>query len=473
MLEQWNELLSAEEIEQIHSTSIEVLRIVGVGFPYEEALAIFRTHGIRTERQTAYFTEDQVLAALESVPEQFTVQARDPAKSIVVGDGRPIFAPGAGAPFVVNADSSVREATLKDCHDLARLAHALPELDTLGHIMVMPSDVPAETAHLHALQASVLHSDKTFAGGVVNGQAAEHTMEVISILFGRQVEGQAVVVGGLNSLTPLRYGRDTLEALMVYAGWGQPVMIGAAAMAGATAPITLAGLLAVQNAELLAGIVLTQLIRSGTPVIYGSASGNLDMRAATLCIGSPEFSLLSSVHSQLARRYGIPSKAGGALTDSCYPDERAGFESMQGLLTAVNSGVDYVVHAAGILGSFKLFSYEKMMLDHEMCSMMRRLQQGVDVSSTELALDVITEVGSGGDYLTEMHTVDRCRTAFWMPWALQRQGLEEWVDGGRRQAVDQARDRWHTLLAGHQDPPLDSITARQLASFMEARIGSR
>jgi trimethylamine--corrinoid protein Co-methyltransferase len=237
-------------------------------------------------------------------------------------------------------------------------------------------------------------------------------------------------------------------------------------MAGSTGPVTLAGVLAMQSAELLAGIVLTQMISPGTPVIFGSTSTNIDMKSGALCIGSPELSQMVAAHAQLARYYGIPSRSGGALTDASSPDAQAGFESMMALLTTANSGVDFVLHSAGILSAYLAFSYEKFVLDDEMCGMVRRLRRGFVVSPETLAYDVIAKVGSGGNYLMEDHTVERCRSEFWKPGVCDRGGLEAWMGGGRRDAVARARTRWQKLVRDHKDPELDPIICHQLQAYL-------
>ena len=245
------------------------------------------------------------------------------------------------------------------------------------------------------------------------------------------------------------------------------MVIAALAMAGSTGPVTLAGMLTMQSAELLAGIVLTQLVSPGMPVVFGSTSTNIDMRSGALCIGSPELSQMVAAHAQLARFYGIPSRSGGSLTDASSPDAQAGFESMMGLLTTANSGVDFVLHSAGIVSSYLAFSYEKFVLDDEMCGMVRRLRRGFTVSPDTLAYDVIAKVGSGGNYLMEDHTVERCRTEFWKPSVCDRSGLEAWMTAGRQGAVARARTRWQRLIRDHKDPELDQIIGHQLQAYLQ------
>jgi trimethylamine--corrinoid protein Co-methyltransferase len=467
----YQELLSAKDVEQIHLTSMSLLAEVGVDFAYEEALRAFQRHGVRTEGSRVYLSEEQLMKALETVPKQFTVHARNPAHSVTIGGGdgqitHPVFAPGYGAPFLVDAEVGKRAPSMDDYHSLVKLAHALPNQDLSGHLLVEPGDVPAASAHLHMLHAHMVHSDKGFIGSAVGARGAQHTMEMADILFGG-IGDRAVTLGLINSLSPLAYGTEMLEALVAYAQARQPVVIAALMMAGSTGPVTLAGVLATQTAELLAGIALTQMISPGTPVIFGSTSTNVDMKSGALAIGSPELSQMIAAHAQLARHYGLPSRSGGALTDASYPDAQAGFESMMALLTTVNCGLDFVMHAGGILSSYLAFSYEKLVLDDEMCGMVRRLHQGIAVTPETLAYDVIANVGPGGNYLMEMHTVKRCRKEFWAPALCDRGGLEAWMQGGRQDAVTRASQRWQRLVAEHSDPPLDETTVRQLRAFVE------
>jgi trimethylamine--corrinoid protein Co-methyltransferase len=468
MIRNLSGFLSSADVEKIHNTSMELLANVGVHLPEDQAIAVFKQHGVKTDGHTVYLDEKQVMRSLETVPARFTIHARNPDRSVTVGDGEPVFAPGYGAPFIIDTEVGKRGATMQDYEDLARLADALPNQDLSGHLMVGPGDVPAHTAHLRMLHACMVHSDKPFIGSTEGTVGARHTMEMAAILFGER-PGLAVTVGLINPLSPLGYSGEMLQALMAYARARQPVIVATMVLAGSTGPITLAGVLAQQNAEILTGITLAQLISPGTPVIYGSTSTNLHMKTGALSIGSPELALVVTATAQMARHYGLPCRGGGALTDASSPDAQAGFESMLGLLTAVNSGMDFVLHAAGILSSYLAFSYEKFVLDDEMCGMVRRFRRGLAVTPETLAYDVIAKVGSGGNFLTEMHTVERCRSEFWQPAICDRGGLEAWMAGGRQDAVARAHQRWQKLLAAHQDPPLDGTTARQLQAFVEER----
>ena len=466
----YQEFLSKVDLEAIHDTSMQILTNVGVNFPMEEALEIFRNHGAWVDGRRVYLTESQLRDALRSVPRQFSIRARNPQRSLVVGGGRPVFAPAYGAPFLVDAETGKRVPSLDDYVRLVKLAHTLPNQDMSGFLMVEPGDVPGQSAHLRMLHSHMTLSDKPFMGSSAGRAGARHTLAMAGIVFGELTGREPVTVALINSLTPLGYSEEMLGALLEYATCRQPVIIAALAMAGSTAPVTLAGVLAVQNAELLAGVVLTQWISPGTPVLYGSTSTNIDMKSGSLAIGSPELSQMIVAHAELARYYGLPCRSGGSLTDAVYPDAEAGAESMMALLTTVNSGVDFVLHAAGILGAYLAFSYEKFMLDDELCGMVRHLRQGFAVTPETLAYDVVARVGPGGNYLMDDHTLANCRTAFWRPNLADRSGLDGWAKNGRPDAVSRSHRRWETLLADYRQPDMDAIVNRQLADYLQQHL---
>jgi trimethylamine--corrinoid protein Co-methyltransferase len=230
-------------------------------------------------------------------------------------------------------------------------------------------------------------------------------------------------------------------------------------------------MLAMQNAEMLAGIALSQLVNPGTPVIYGTTSTNIDMRSGALAVGSPELAQVVAAHQQLVRFYGLPSRGSGALTDANYPNAQAGLESMMGMLAVINSGADFVLHAAGVLSSYLAFSFEKFVIDDEICGRVRRFHRPIVVDDETLAYESIARVGPGGHFLMEDQTVERCRTEFWEPVVSDRTSLDEWLEAGKPDIVARARERWQQLVAAHQDPLLDDVTARQLKAFVMEQAG--
>jgi trimethylamine--corrinoid protein Co-methyltransferase len=465
-------VLTPAEIETIHDVSMRLLENVGVDMPLDEARAALQKAGARVSGSRVFLPRRLVEERVRLAPAEFTIHARNAGKNIIVGGSRPVFAPGYGAPLLMDYEVGARQPTLEDYENLTRLADALPYLDMAGHLLVNPRDVPADQAYLRMLHGSMRLSDKPFIGSTSGAKGVRASAEMAGIVFGgiEFVKERPVMIGLINTLSPLAFAAEMLEALVELARWRQPILIAAMVQAGATGPVTLAGVLAQQNAELLAGITLAECVSPGTPVVYGSTSTSTDMSTAGGAIGSPEYPLMVTAHGQMARFYGLPSRSGGCLTDSQVADAQAGLESMQSMLTTVNAGINFVLHAAGILGSFLTFSYEKMMIDHDICGMMRRYQRGIPINADELAYDVIAGVGPGGNFLMEDHTLQHFRKAFYRPALNSRDALPAWEEKGKMDMARRANLRWKRLLAEHVPPALDEITARQLTQYVETHL---
>ena len=472
MLSGFLTFLTESDIDTIHSLTMRLLEEVGIAIPMSAARDIYQRHGARVSGSRVYLQRRLVEEAVRLAPREFTIHARNHEKDVRVGGTSNVFAPGYGAPILMDYEHGSRRPTMQDYDNLTRLADALPNQDLSGHLLVEPSDVPPATAHLHMLRSSMTNSDKPFIGSSHGPKGAHASLEMAGILFGDKagLKGRPGMISLVNTLSPLSYAAEMLEALMVFAEWRQPVVIAAMVQAGATGPVTIPGVLVQQNAEILAGVTLTQCISPGTPVVYGSTSTVMDMSTAAAPIGSPEYPMLVASHAQLARHYGLPSRSGGSLTDSQVPDAQAGMESMMVLLTVINSGINFVLHSAGILGSYLTFSYEKMVIDDEICGIVRRYKRGFSVGQEELAYDAIVRVGPGGNYLTDDHTLRHFRAAFYRPVVSSRDALPAWEEKGSHDMAWRAHARWKRLLERHQAPALDKTTARQLDQYVEAHL---
>jgi trimethylamine--corrinoid protein Co-methyltransferase len=298
-------------------------------FGYPPALEMLKKGGAKIDGEHVFFPSRLVEAQIKNAPRRFTLHARNPKNNVVVGGSSTVFAPGYGAPFVTDLENGRREATLKDFENFVKLTGASVNQDILSGTVVEPTDAPYETRHAHMIYTAMKYSDKSFMGSTMGARAASDSIQMAAILFGSrdQIESAPVIMAVLGSLTPLKYDARMLGALMEYAAAGQVPLIASLAIAGATGPVTLAGNLALQNAEVLAGIVLAQLVREGTPVIFGGASSNTEMRNGTLSIGSPEMALNAAATAQMARYYKLPARCGGAVCDAKSPDGQAAYES--------------------------------------------------------------------------------------------------------------------------------------------------
>jgi trimethylamine--corrinoid protein Co-methyltransferase len=258
-------------------------------------------------------------------------------------------------------------------------------------------------------------------------------------------------------------------SLIALAHRGQPCIVTSVIMAGLTGPVNLAGALALQNAEILAGLTLAQLVRAGTPVIYGSASAPVDMKTGALAVGAPELSIIISAAAKMAKFYNLPSRCGGGLTDAHIPDAQAALESAFSLLTAVRNGANFILHACGILSSFMSMSHAKFVLDEEALAMIRRMMVPVEVSDDTLNLSSIKAVGIGGQFLTQPKTIERCWDEFFIPKIMKRKNYLKWYDGGSKRIDEIALEAVQRRLSEYQKPDLDSAVVSELSEFVAKR----
>jgi trimethylamine--corrinoid protein Co-methyltransferase len=319
------------------------------------------------------------------------------------------------------------------------------------------------------LYTAMKYSDKCFMGSAMGEKRARDSIRMASILFGSQAQlaEKPCLISIMGSLTPLKYDSRMLGAIMEYAKAGQPQLVASLAIAGATGPATLTGSLALQTAEILAGIVLTQLVREGAPVIFAGSSTNAEMRSGALSIGSPEMAMNTAATAQMARYYNLPSRSGGAVCDAKVPDAQAAYESMMSLLMAQVSGINFVLHTAGILESYNSMSYEKFIIDDEMCGMVKRIKKGYEVNADTLGLDVIRESGPGGHFLDKDHTFEHFRSEFYQPALSNRDDFEGWYAKGSPQSMEAANKKYKEILESYKVPQLSADVDKDLLKFIE------
>jgi trimethylamine--corrinoid protein Co-methyltransferase len=273
----------------------------------------------------------------------------------------------------------------------------------------------------------------------------------------------------INSLSPLQFSDEMIGSLIELARHNQACVVASLIMAGGSGPVTLGGVIALQNAEILAGITLAQLVRPGAPVIYGSTSSAMDMKTGALSIGAPELSKNIHLVAQMARFYNLPSRSGGGLTDSLCTDAQAGAESALALYTAATSGINFILHACGILGSYIAMSFEKFLVDEELCGMVRNMIKPVALTDEAIDLDIIKQVGIGGQYLTHPKTFQLCRTEFYMPSLMSRKNKDAWAKAGKQHIYQIAEDKVAQRLAAYERPDIDPDIEKQLTDFVEKR----
>ncbi len=465
-------IMPPEAEEQVHRATMRILRDQGVVFEEPRALDLFRKAGIRVDEaaQRVFFAPEYVEEQIRKAPSEFTLHARDPKNDVVIGGNNLVLAPVSGPPFVADREGGRRDGTVKDQRDLIRLSEVL-EVMHHGCPEVAVKDLPVETRHLDILYDQVTMSAKGMIGDAWSTLRSRDHIDMMAIVFGGReaILDKPVLIGIINSNSPLRYDSNMAEGLIEYAAAGQVNIITPFIMAGATSPVTLAAAVAQQNAEALAAVVLAQVVRPGAPVMYGSFLTGLEMRTGAPAFGRPEAALGILGSAQMARRYNLPCRAGGVLTNSKIPDHQAGQEKMMMLWPIVLSGAHYVLHAAGWSDGGLTASFEQMVLDAEMLEMMARFFTGVLVDEGTLALDVIAHVGAGGHFLGEEHTRKRFKSEFYFPHLADTEAYEAWTKKGAKDAYVRATERYKQLLLTYQKPPIDPAIDEELKAFIARR----
>jgi trimethylamine--corrinoid protein Co-methyltransferase len=466
------DLLSPEEVETIHNQAMTILEEIGVDFLHDRARDLFRKAGMKVEDNRVRFDRDFVLEQVAKTPPTFELQARNPKRTVVIGGDGMVNAPVYGPPFITDLERGRRGATIDDFTNFDKMSQAVEQIHCAGGTTVEPEDLPLGTRHLDMVYSHIRWTDKPFMGSVIASENARDTIEMAAIACGGRdsIERTPAVISLINVNSPLRYDDRMLGALLEYSDARQPVIVTPFLMAGAMSPMGLAGTLAQQTAEALAGIALVQLIRPGTPSVYGSFLTNTDMQSGSPAFGTPESALGILASAQMARHYNLPFRGGGALTSSKAPDAQAAYESMMCMWPTVLGRVNFVLHAAGWLESALLASYEKFVIDVEQLRMFEWiLQKGLPVDDEGLAMDALREVGPGGHFLGAEHTMRHYRTGFYRPFISSTENYDRWQRFGSRTADVVATEKWKQLLADYPDPGIDAAVDEALREFVKKR----
>src|SRR6185437_2535484 len=466
------DILSGEDVEAIHGQAMTILQEIGIDFLHDRARELFGQAGMQVEDMRVRFDPAFVLELAAKAPASFEYQARNPAHTVTIGGDNLVTAPVYGPPFITDLERGRRGATIEDFSNFDKMAQAVEQIHCAGGTTVEPEDLPLGSRHFDMVYSHLRWTDKPIMGSVISAENARDTIEMASILFGgrEKIEKTPAVLSLINVNSPLRYDDRMLGALLEYSEAGQPVIVTPFLMAGAMSPMGLAGTVAQQTAEALAGIALVQLIRPGTPSVYGSFLTNTDMQSGSPAFGTPESAMGILASAQMARHYRLPFRGGGALTSSKAPDGQAAYESMMCMWPTVMGRVNFVLHAAGWLESALLASYEKFVIDVEALRMFEWiLDKGFPVDEEGLAMDALREVGPGGHFLGAEHTMRHYRTGFYRPWISSTENFDRWQRFGSRPAEVVASERWKQVLAEYPDPGIDPGVDEQLKEFIARR----
>ena len=465
--------LSADQIQEIHQASLNLLQETGIATENERALALLAAGGARVAENRVFIPPEVVATALERAPSAVLLAGRNPQQDIVLEETR-VYAGTGGSPTMIldpGADA-VRPGTLQDLADLVRLVNSLENCDFVV-LPLYPTDLPGEIVPVNRFYAALSNTGKHVMGGVDSVDGAREVIELATMLAGDlETLQKRPFVSAITSwmVSPLSLDTEVTDILIEWCSHGLPLALSSAPMAGSTAPITLAGTLVQLNAEQLSGIVLSQLVRPGTPVLAGYVPGLADMRSGNYLGGAIEFGMMQAAAAQLAHFYQVPIYGSGGMTDSKLPDAQAGYEKMATFLLAAMGGCNYIHHAVGMITNMAAASLEQAVIDDEIIGMARQVLKGIPVTPDTLASTAIQEVGPGGHFLLADHTVRHMRSAVFYPQLADRRNRAAWEAAGKLDTRQRAIARVKQILAKQRPAGLPAEIDRAIRERFDIRL---
>ena len=467
------ELLSADEIESIHRAGLSILRDTGMLILSASARRHYADAGfdVAGDSERVYFDPALVEALVAKAPTSFTLQAKNPAKDLVIGNNRAVFTSVGGPAYIMDLDQGRRSGTYAEMCDFIRLVQSLDILHQEGGGGLEAMDLPAASRHLDLFYAECTLLDKCWVPWTMGREQAMDAINMAAISLGQTPDDlieRPALSGVINTNTPLQLDIPMAEGLITMAEYGQANIVTPFTLSGAMAPITLAGALALQHAEAMAGIALTQIVRPGAPVLYGGFTSNVEMKSGSPAFGTPEYLQAAQASGQLARRLGVPFRSSN-VTAANVPDAQAAYESCMSLWGAIGGQAHMIKHAAGWLHGGLTASLEKLIIDAEILQMVAASLEPFAVDDNSLALEVISEVGPAGHFFGTAHTMERYQNAFYAPLLSNWDNYETWLEGGAVDAQQRANQIWKQLLAEYQQPDLDPAIDEALQDYSARR----
>ena len=403
--------MSQEKVRKIHEATMRILERTGMKFIHPDSQKILKENGIRMEGDVAFFTEDQIMKWVKMAPSEFAVRAINPENDIVIG-GDNVVNGVTIVTSVMERDGTERPASIADYVKLLKLYESYENLGVQGGLTVEPAEIPVYWKDVVMNYITLCHSEKALYSAGGNYEQMEAVIEMTRTRFGMTVEEmmkQPIILGLANTNSPLILDKEMVETILTFAKYRQPIIIASAAMAGTTAPVTIAGTIAITNAEVIATIAMTQMFAPGTPVLYGSQSTVADMRTGGIAIGAAESALCAKYCAKMAKFYGLPCRGGGALTDAKAFDPQAAFEGTLTYYACADNKMNLILHAAGVMNGYLSMSFEKVVMDFEIINYVNRYLGDIEVNEETVPEDVIHEVGHANHFLMEDHTLEYCR----------------------------------------------------------------
>ena len=462
------DILGEENLIKIEAAADRILAETGIEFRDDPTvLDLWRKAGAQVTGDLVKFPPGMLREILKSAPASFTQHARNPANSVQIGGKSVVMAPAYGSPFVMDLDNGRRFGTIEDFRNFIKLAQSSPNFHHSGGTICEPTDIAVNKRHLDMVHAHMTLSDRAFMGSVTAEDRSEDSIDMCRILFGADfVNENCVILGNVNVNSPLVWDGTMTKSLRAYARANQAAVVVPFILGGAMGPVTSAGAIAQSLAETMAGCALTQLERKGAPVIFGNFLSSMSLRSGSPTFGTPEPAIGSMVIGQLARRLNLPLRCSGNFTTSKLPDAQAMMEGTMSMLAAIHCGANFILHSAGFLDGLLSMSYEKFMLDADLCGALHSYLDGVKIDDDQLAVDAFAQVGPGNHFFGCDHTLAHYETAFWDSDLSDNEPFEKWEAAGSTDAANRANTLWKKRLAEYEAPPMDIALRDALDDFV-------
>jgi len=464
-------VLSDDHVEAIHQAALKLLAEQGMRVLNTRAIKYYRRAGATVDGNMVFLDPGLVMDRLATVPRTFSIAARNRAKDLRFGGNDVVFSTVGGPAYVMDIDRGRRDGTLQDMQDYLRLCQSLNVLQQESGGPLEPMDLPASTRHLDLYMSQIALLDKSWN---LNALGTERTMDGIhmaALSMGWSLDDLArtpMMMGVINTNSPRQLDDPMSQGLIALAEHGQVAIVTPFTLAGAMAPVSLAGALVLQHAEAMFGGILTQIVRPGVPVMYGGFTSNVDMKTGAPAFGTPEYAKAAQASGQLARRIGVPFRSSNTTAANAV-DAQAAYESLMSLWGCLMGGAHLVIHGAGWMHGGLTASFEKLILDAELLGMMQAYFKPISVTEESLSLEAIAEAGVGGHFFGTTQTMAQYETAFHPPMLSNWDNYPTWLARGSEEAPVRANRIWKDLLASYEQPPLDPGIVEDLKAFVEKR----
>jgi trimethylamine--corrinoid protein Co-methyltransferase len=448
---------------------------IGIAFRDDpNALEIWRKAGVtpQGEQGDIIKADAQWIRSLcAQAPSQFTQISRNPDRSVVIGGNNQVFAPIYGAPFVRDLEGGRRYATFDDFEKLVKLAFMHPNLHHTGLVIAEPTDIPVSKRHLDMVHAHLVLNDKPHLGAITEKSRAQDSVDMVEVVFGKELmDNNICIMANVNTNSPLLVDRVVTEAIQVYSGRGQAMVVTPFILTGAMGPVSTAASVAQAMVESMMCCAFAQLVRPGAPFVMGNFLSTMSLKSGAPTFGMPEPVMSNYVIGQMARRLGLPLRCGGSLTASKIEDAQAAYESADSMHSTMLAGANFTLHAAGWLEGGLATGFEKLIMDADrLGSYQKVLSLGLETDDNAFARDAYEEVAPGGHFLGSSHTMRNYQTAFYEPKLSDSENVESWEENGGKDMRVRAYERWNTMLQHYQTPPMDEAIKDALDDFVARR----